>query len=206
MHGAGTPDPTLHVMSKGQALSAGSRHLSMSQRLSPVWFIVAMLVTSAVVASIAWLVHGTGQGPASDDFTVPGPLPVLTVGEVLRAEELPAGTATVTGRLDVVLASAGELPAALALSSDDGDGELLVVPAEGTRIAPAVLRAGEGARVRAVGQLRVATATNPPRGGEGHVTAEVLGEPMLVAAAVSLEGAEDQRRSAPQQRARTTAR
>ena len=187
-------------------MSAGRRHLSRSQRLSPVWFIGAMLLTSAVVALIAWAVHGGGQGPPSDDSTLPGPLPVLTVGEVLRAEELPSGTATVTGRLDAVLPSGGDLPAALALSSDDGDGELLVVTAEGTRIAPAILRAGEGSRVRAVGQLRVATATNPPRGGEGHVTAEVLGEPMLVAARVSLEGAEDRRRPEPQQRADASTR
>lgn len=193
-------------MPKGEALSARSRHLTMSQRLSPVWFLVAMLVTSAVVALVAWLVHGGGQGPPSDDYTLPGPLPVLTVAEVLRAEELPAATATVTGRLDAVLASAGDLPAALALSSDEGDGELLVVPAEGARIAPAVLRADEGARVRAVGQLRVATATNPPRGGEGHVTAEVLGEPMLVAAGVSLEGAANEPGSEPQQRAGASAR
>lgn len=191
-------------MPKGEPLSTGSRHLSTSQRLTPVWFIVAMLLTSALVALIAWLVHGAGQ--PRDDYPLPGPLPVLTVAEVLRAEELPAGTATVTGRLGAVVAPGGDAPAALALSSDDGDGELLVVPAEGRRIAPAVLRADEGAPVRAVGQLRVATATNPPRGGEGHLTAEVLGEPMLVAAEVSLEGADDQRRTAPRQRADATAR
>lgn len=187
-------------------MSAGRRDVSRSQRLAPAWFIGATLLTSAVVALIAWLVHGGGQGPPSDDSTLPGPLPMLTVGEVLRAEELPAGTATVTGRLDAVLESAGDRPAALALNSDDGDGELLVVPAEGTRIAPAVLRAGDGARVRAIGRLRVATATNPPRGGAGHLTAEVLGEPMLVAARVSLRGAEDERGSAPQRRAAAAAR
>ncbi|MDQ3676610.1 MAG: hypothetical protein M3401_07375 [Actinomycetota bacterium] len=46
-----------------------------------------------------------------------------------------------------------------------------------------MLRAAAGAQVRAVGQLRIATSTNPlRRGGEGDLSAESLGEPVLDAA------------------------
>lgn len=157
-----------------------------SSRWAPLWLIVVMTTTFAVVIAIAWLATDGGQGPPSDDATPPGALPVLSVADVLNAgDELPVATATVVGRLDVVVPLGDGAPPVLVLSRDDGDGELLVVPEGDTPIPPAILRAGPGARVRAIGQLQIATVTNPPPGG-GKLRASSLGEPLLKATSIAL--------------------
>jgi hypothetical protein len=161
--------------------------VSRSKRLSPLWFLGAQVATLGLVALVAWLIHGPGEGFFDDsDIAYPGSGPRLTVGEALELEEdeFPAGFATVVGRVDAVVEfDDAEVRHALVLSPARGDGELLVVPEGDARIPQAILRAGDGVTVRVVGQLRVATATNPP---PDRLLAEFLGEPMLEAQRISL--------------------
>ncbi len=158
------------------------------QRLSPLWFLAAQLAVLVLVALVAWLIHGAGEAPPDPGFDHPGSGPRLSVADVLdRSGDFPPGYVTVVGRLDAIVRLANDAPPALVLTPPGGNrgGELLVVPQDDAQVPRAILRAGEGATVRVIGGLRIATATHPPPGGD-RLLAEVLGEPVLDAQRISL--------------------